>query len=95
MSVLGTADSSVDEMFDGKYFFLFQVVLYEPNMTSKLNESSSSSTAKSTPVTSTTLWRLENHQEEKWLFAQVYCIRRDSFLSSFPFPFRVQITCVI
>ena len=46
------------------------MVLFEPNATST-GTNETSNTVKHTSVKSATLWRLENHQEEKWLFAQV------------------------
>lgn len=49
-----------------------QVVLFEPNATLS---NATGSTKSSSSVKSTTLWRLEYHQEEKWLYAQV-CIPR-------------------
>ncbi|XP_057373369.1 uncharacterized protein LOC130694310 [Daphnia carinata] len=48
----------------------FEVVLYEP-VTSNKSANETNNAVKHTSAVSSTLWRLENHQEEKWLSAQV------------------------
>ncbi|XP_045031391.1 uncharacterized protein LOC116925410 [Daphnia magna] len=47
-----------------------EVVLYEP-VASNRSGNETINAAKHTSAVSSTLWRLENHQEEKWLSAQV------------------------
>lgn len=49
-----------------------QVVLFEPNR-------SPADASKNNPVVSTNLWRMENHQEEKWIFGQATQLSKWNF----------------